>query len=383
MNLYRKIKGKITSTKIRYGVRGLSPIAECFAFAQAVDAQGLYLKSDIYLAHGMRALTPAQHLAQRHGGRLLADVIEVPSFRERSQDVSWPLWVQNYLDSAVHSQLATCDRFLVPTAAIADLLSIYEKPVAFVPNYRRKSDMELPGTAGALRDRIPLPDGAIPIVSLSTLTCGLEAVLDAFTRLPPEYHLVIVGEIRPQPYHTRMVARMHDLELSDRVHLLPRLNPGEVISVLRDAALGLIVSDLSRDNHRRMLPNRVFDYITAGLPFCSPDIPDIAALHETYGCCRIIETPDGRSWAAGILGAVASLQCLRARTRKAATLMTWEQNEDAMLQAIPPSSSVTILDRKPGPNNRILKMIDLLRPHCSPIRHCIFRNGKLDIDSYG
>jgi hypothetical protein len=109
---------------------------------------------------------------------------------------------------------------------------------------------------------------------------GCEALIAAIERLPGT-HLVFLGD--PEPgYETvlRDLARRHDVQ--DRVTLLPSVPLSELLAHTAEADVGVTLLQDTCENHRLALPNKLFEYIAAGVPVVASALPEIRRLIESY-----------------------------------------------------------------------------------------------------
>lgn len=112
---------------------------------------------------------------------------------------------------------------------------------------------------------------------------GIEQLLEAFSLVPhPNVHLVFMGygplEIRIQ------AARQSD----SRISLVPAVPPEEVLDHTADADFGLsfLIDDCI--NHRYALPNKVFEYLMAGVPVLVNDLVEVRQIIEEYSAGLVV-----------------------------------------------------------------------------------------------
>jgi glycosyltransferase involved in cell wall biosynthesis len=102
------------------------------------------------------------------------------------------------------------------------------------------------------------------------------------------------------------------------VTLLPPVPPDQIVSSLAPYDIGLVIDRVETDNARFALPNKLFEYVMAGLAVVVPDAPAMARLVREEGI--------GRTYRPGQLGDVlaelaadrAEVSAMRRRARAAA-----------------------------------------------------------------
>jgi len=108
---------------------------------------------------------------------------------------------------------------------------------------------------------------------------GEEAVL-AMRELPGAM-LLVIGSGDAWPVLERLVGE-HGLQ--DRVRLLGRMPYERLMDHTRAADLGLSLDKDTNLNYRYSLPNKLFDYLHAGLPVLASDLPEVAAVVRAHDC---------------------------------------------------------------------------------------------------
>lgn len=79
-----------------------------------------------------------------------------------------------------------------------------------------------------------------------------------------------------------------ELNLSDRIKFFPKMPWSELIRFTRSADAGMSLDRDSNINYRYSLPNKLFDYISAGIPIISGDLPEVSKIVEEYSCGIIL-----------------------------------------------------------------------------------------------
>lgn len=240
------------------------------------------LRPDVLHAHDSNALVPVASAARRLGIEFVYDAHDLWLGRPRRGR-------SRAYFAASQRLYASIERRLVPRAAatitvsqpIADhLRRRYRlRRVELVANYpelvsdERRLD---------LRDLTGV-DPTLPIVLyLGGLMAGrgLEQLVDAVALLP-DVQLVMLGDgALAQPLRERAAT----LGIGGRVHLLPPVPLDDVIAWSRSANVGVSPIVPSCLNYRYSLPNKLFQYMAAGIPVVASDFPQVRDVVMGSGC---------------------------------------------------------------------------------------------------
>lgn len=80
-----------------------------------------------------------------------------------------------------------------------------------------------------------------------------------------------------------------DLKLENKIMILGKMKPDELMHYTRNADIGITLDKDSSINYHYSLPNKIFDYIHAGLPILASPLPEIKALIEHYQIGLLID----------------------------------------------------------------------------------------------
>jgi glycosyltransferase involved in cell wall biosynthesis len=260
-------------------------------FLAAFVRELIRLRPDVVHAHDAAMLLPGYLGARLTGARLVYDSHELATgvpYRERG----WASFV---------SEL---ERFVVPRCAgvvtvsdgiaarLQELYALARRPtvVRNVPDLGVEHAPALAGprSDGPMRQRLGLATAPL-VLHQGALAPrrGCDTAVRALTELPDDVALVFLGDAWPG-YAGEVERLAAELGLAGRVHLLPSVPVEELLAWTRDADVGLSLLQGDSDNHRLALPNKVFEYVAAGVPVVVSDLPELRALVDTHGigvCC--------------------------------------------------------------------------------------------------
>lgn len=137
--------------------------------------------------------------------------------------------------------------------------------------------------------------------------------------------LVMLGNGSESERLQDLVARK---ALQQRVRFHPAVPPQELPFWTRDATVGVFALEGTLQSYRLALPNKLFEFIHAGLPVIVTDLPEMARIIHSYGVGEVF--PDGRvdilaEKLDALLSDAARLEKYRAAALAAAKELNWER----------------------------------------------------------
>jgi glycosyltransferase involved in cell wall biosynthesis len=182
-----------------------------------------------------------------------------------------------------------------------------------------------PGGAG--QDRLALYVGAL------TTGRGLELSIMALNHID-DVRLRLVGPARPA-YLKELVALADREGVSDRVEFAGAVTADRLIETIREASVGLALIQPICLSYRMSLPNKVFEYVAAGLPVLGSDLPAIGSLVSEHRIGLLAEPGEVEDVAAK-LGEMLEPErnsAFREAARKAAEQLNWDHEAVRLAQA--------------------------------------------------
>jgi glycosyltransferase involved in cell wall biosynthesis len=228
---------------------------------------GLYLASDLYT---LPALAVA---ARRHGGHLVYDSRELYTALDSAHgrphvSAVWAAVERRFIGRA--------DAVLTVGDAIADRLRDrygIERPTVLynAPEVDTASEPD----RGALRRALTLPDDGRLLVLYQGLFRegrGLGALVEA-VRAVDGARLVLIGEGALESQ-----IRGRGTDLGDRLVVHPFVPPDRLATLTPGADLGACLIEPLTESLRLSLPNKLFEYLAAGVPVLASPLPEIRAV---------------------------------------------------------------------------------------------------------
>lgn len=161
---------------------------------------------------------------------------------------------------------------------------------------------------------------------------GAEELVQAMQYLD-DCHLMIIGGGDVLPILKQMVV---DLNIADHVRFLPRMSYANMMAYTQNAELGFCLDKDTNLNYRFSLPNKLFDFIQAGVPIVASHLTEIEKIIRRYDIGSFIENHDPKTIAATIQNALFDAERYgkwKQNLAVAAQDLRWE-NEEKVLLAI-------------------------------------------------
>jgi glycosyltransferase involved in cell wall biosynthesis len=124
-------------------------------------------------------------------------------------------------------------------------------------------------------------------------------------------------------------------DIDGKVIFLPRMPREELMRYTASVDLGLSVDKDICPNYHFSLPNKIFDYIHAGIPVLASALPEIRKIVEGYGVGRCIHSHIPQALAHDIrsmLNDKAMLETYRSNCLKSREILCWENEKKPLVQ---------------------------------------------------
>jgi glycosyltransferase involved in cell wall biosynthesis len=151
---------------------------------------------------------------------------------------------------------------------------------------------------------------------------GAEELVQAMEHVN-DAHLYIIGGGDVFEQLKKMVSQ---LKLSGKITIKDKLPKTELLNYTMNADIGISIDKDTNLNYHFSLPNKIFDYIQAGLPIFASDLPEIKNIVERYNIGCIIDSHDPKKIAEKLNGMLNSpdLKTWKENAKKAAAENNWE-----------------------------------------------------------
>ncbi|MCK9447369.1 MAG: glycosyltransferase [Bacteroidales bacterium] len=185
------------------------------------------------------------------------------------------------------------------------------------------------------RNELNIPEGKKILIMQGAginVQRGAEELVEAMQYLPDHYLLLIGGGDVWEQLRKQAVRWGVD----DRIQFLPRMPYQQMMDYTRHADLGLSLDKPTNMNYRLSLPNKLFDYIQAGIPVLTSKLPELERIVVKYEIGDFItdHQPDSIANAIQRMTNNGLLKTWKENVGQAAEILTWENEEKQLLQFI-------------------------------------------------
>ena len=254
-------------------------------FLAAFVARLARLRPDVVHAHDAAMLLPGLVGKRLTGAKLVYDSHELAT-GVPYRDGRWErfvAWIERV-------GVPRADAVITVSDGIADrlqaLYALRERPTV-VRNLTELSPPQVP--TGRLRSKLGIGDAPLVLhQGAPAEDRGCEVLIEAMDQLPGA-HLCFLGS-GERAYEGKLRANA-----GERVHFVPSVPLLELLEHTADADVGVSLLQDTCENHRLALPNKVFEYVAAGVPVVMSDLPEARGLVERHriGTTTAPSDPEG------------------------------------------------------------------------------------------
>lgn len=277
-------------------------------------------------AHSL-AVLPLCYLASRIcGAKLIYDTHELETETTGYRGIRQKLgrFVERLL-------IKKCDAIFVVSPAIAKWYEeTYNIPeptiVRNIPQF--STETIVAGEQQNLRTRFALAESDVLFIYQGAFIAsrGIERLLDVFSDGPSHAHLVFMGS-GPLQSAIEQAAATHS-----NIHVVPPVPPHEILRYTQAADIGVCLTDSSCLSHVYSLPNKLFEYLHAGLPVIVPQLLEQQKIIKAFKCGWVV--PENKAEFYELINSISreDLLALEENSRVAARSFNWPQEQERLIE---------------------------------------------------
>ena len=289
----------------------------------------LFKKVDLLVANDLDTLLPNYLISKLKGIPLVYDsheyFTEVPELVNRKR-------VQLIWERIERNIFPKLENIITVNDSIAGL---YEEKYGIRPKVVRNIPSSQKVIISKTRADLGLPEDKFILIlqgSGINVDRGTEEMIEAMPFITDEAVLLIVGG---GDVIDLLKNKVRELSLTDRVYFKPKQPYVELMQYTANANLGLTLDKDTNLNYRFSLPNKLFDYIHAGIPILASPLPEIKRIIEQYNIGDFISGHNPEAIARkvnDIIGNKSILIDWRKNLNFAAQDLSWEKEEQILKQ---------------------------------------------------
>ena len=283
----------------------------------------LNINPDIIWANDTDTLLGCRLAARKLNAPLVMDAHEL--FPEVPEIQHKPLvkWVWRTIERCM---MPKCDALLTVCQSIADY-------------YKRKYGVEMTVVRN-LNEKLEIRNEELEISKHSTpktllyqghvnLGRGVDWAIDALEWLN-DCQLVIAGG---GDLLDEMKAYASSKLWADRISFTGRLTPDELAPLTAKADVGLVMLEDMGLSYHYALPNRIGDFVAAGVPMVVSDLPEMAAVIRRFGVGEVMAAPGATALAEAVKRVLAR-EWHEADFAEARADMDWNKEKQKLIDCI-------------------------------------------------
>lgn len=281
-------------------------------------------RPDLVHANDWRVLPIATRLAEEVGARVVYDSHEW-AIEEQLDQARWRMFFPPFIREIERSHIGAASAVITVADGIAELyqreygLCIRPDVIRNVPPYE---PMELRPTS---RDEV-----AVLYQGVFNPNRGLAGIIASVPDWPPTHRLILRGL-----GSTAQVAELRRLVESspanDRITLEGPVPSDEMVRAAHGADVGIHALPAVSRQTRFALPNKLFEYMMAGLAVCVTDAPEMARVVAEHGTGVLLANVEPSTIAAAMHSLdAAAVNDFKRRSIEAAKVLNWDAERDRL-----------------------------------------------------
>ena len=286
-------------------------------FNMALFFQLLFRRADLLFANDLDTLLPNFLISHLKGSRLIYDsheyFTEVPELVHRPRIRA--IWLR-------------LEHMLVPRLKHAFTVSA---PIAKAYKEKYGVNFQVMRNMPVLEEEAPAVSASPPVILYQgavNVGRGIDLAIRAMQHIDNAVlHIAGSGDVERE-----MQQLVTQLRLQHRVHFLGRIPFAKLASITRTASIGISFEEKFGLNYEYALPNKLFDYIHAGVPVLVADLPAMAAIVRENGVGEVLLSRDLKDVAQQLQGMLDAEK--QAEWRKschlAALRLNWQEEVKAL-----------------------------------------------------
>lgn len=247
------------------------------------------VQASVYHASDLYTL-PAMHgAAVREQSRLVFDSREL--YTHLPATIRRP-WVRATWKSVQHRYIRRADCIYTVSDSIAQHL-LKHNPINTVHVMHNVPKPQASASNSSLRQQLDLPPNVKIVLHQGNLQRhrGVAAMVEAMHYIE-RCVLVFLGG---GPLKAEAHQLVSQLNLDSKIRFMDPVPPDQLLGLTASADLGLVFLEDCCLNHRYALPNKLFEYLSAGIPIIASNLPEIAKIITQFKVGCVVQAGDAEA----------------------------------------------------------------------------------------
>lgn len=287
-------------------------------------ASGIH--AELWVANDWNTLPIAARLASERGGVFVYDTHEF-AINEYAERLKWRLFNRPIVKKVENEFIREARNVSTVSEGIADgIFAFYDladRPLVVrnTPNYQAIKSSPEGESVRVLYHGLVAP------------TRGLEPLIRSVKYWRPEFTLTIRG-----PGNKAYIDVLNKLIIQEggtgRIEIAPAVPMTELVQEASLFDIGFFCMPCLSKQHEYVLPNKLFEYIMAGLAVCVSDLPEMSRIVNSKGVGVLLPSESEADIASTINSLMREdIRLFKARSLEAARELCWEEESKRMLEA--------------------------------------------------
>ncbi|MCB9259302.1 MAG: glycosyltransferase [Ignavibacteriales bacterium] len=152
---------------------------------------------------------------------------------------------------------------------------------------------------------------------------GIKKTIDLIEKIP-NIHFVIVGE---GEFRNKFEKYSVEKKLEKRIHFIGAVNHSELLNYTAGADIGLALIENISISYYYALPNKLFEYIMAGIPIFASNLPQMKKVIDEYNVGKYVDPENENEMIKNLEELIKDQKLLSdftANCKKASKILNWE-----------------------------------------------------------
>ncbi|PLX66974.1 MAG: hypothetical protein C0603_09910 [Denitrovibrio sp.] len=289
---------------------------------------------DIVHSHDLNTLIFGYRYKKKYKTKLIYDSHEL--YLERNRFDSYSLLGKKIRVMVERKMIRKCDDVITVNVSIADYLAdIYKVPVPkVIMNIPSAKEPVKRDESFSIRKQLSIPDDKMILLYSGAITFnrGIDKVIMSL-KYNEDIHMVCMG-YGADKFKDDLVNTAKESGVIDRFHFFGPVPGNQVTSYAASADIGVAPIENVCLSYYFCSPNKLFEYLLAGLPVITSNFPEMSRLVDEFGIGLTFDPSSPEDIARTIKEALVSEEIrsnVISKTREVISKYCWENEEKKLI----------------------------------------------------